>query len=98
MGEIENLLLKHKYIKEATVVINEDAIKDKNITAYIISTEELLEGELREYLKEKLPEYIIPAYFIRLEKIPLTPNGKLDKNALPKPELKAERDYVAPRN
>ncbi|HLP46738.1 MAG TPA: amino acid adenylation domain-containing protein, partial [Candidatus Kapabacteria bacterium] len=98
VGEIENQLLKHKHIKEAVVILNEDARKDKNLTAYIVSTEEILESELREYLEEKLPDYMIPSYFVRLEKIPLTPNGKLDRKALPKPGLQAGKCYIAPRD
>ncbi|MCU0290187.1 MAG: condensation domain-containing protein, partial [Acidobacteria bacterium] len=98
LGEIENQLLKHIHIKEAVIVINEDAIKDKNLTAYIISSKELLDNELREYLQKKLPDYMIPSYFVRLEKIPLTPNGKIDRKALPKPELKAGDGYLAPRD
>jgi thioesterase domain-containing protein/acyl carrier protein len=97
LGEIENQLLKHKNIKEAVVVINEDAIKDKNLTAYIISSGELLEIELREYLKVKLPEYMIPSRFVQIEKIPLTPNGKIDRKALPKPGLTPGEGYAAPR-
>ena len=78
-GEIENRLLKHKDIKEAVVVVNEDGGGDKNLTAYIVSTGELLETELREYLLEELPDYMIPSYFVALGKIPLTPNGKIDR-------------------
>jgi amino acid adenylation domain-containing protein len=98
LGEIENQLLKHKYIKEAVVLINEDTIKDKNLSAYIVPTEEILESELREYLQEKLPDYMIPSYFVQLEKIPLTSNGKIDRKVLPEPELKSNENYVAPQD
>ncbi len=57
-----------------------------------------LASELREYLLEELPEYMIPAHFVVMEKIPLTPNGKVDRKALPHPEIKAGRGYIAPRN
>ncbi|MCU0286404.1 MAG: amino acid adenylation domain-containing protein, partial [Acidobacteria bacterium] len=98
LGEIENQLLKHKCIKEAVVVINVNTMKDKNLTAYVISTDKLLEIELREYLQQKLPDYMIPSHFVQLEKIPLTPNGKLDRKALPKPELKVSESYIAPKD
>ncbi|MCU0289179.1 MAG: amino acid adenylation domain-containing protein, partial [Acidobacteria bacterium] len=98
VGEIENQLIKHVNIKEAIVVVNEDGLKDKKLTAYIVSSEELLESELREYLQQKLPDYMIPSYFVQLEKIPLTLNGKLDRKALPKPELQAGKYYIAPRD
>ncbi|HLP45176.1 MAG TPA: amino acid adenylation domain-containing protein [Candidatus Kapabacteria bacterium] len=98
LGEIENRLLKHKHIKEAVVLVNENEGKDKNLIAYIVSSSELLETKLREYLREELPDYMLPSHFVPLEKIPLTPNGKLDRKALPKPELKAGDSYIAPRN
>ena len=53
---------------------------------------------VREFLSKELPDYMIPSYFVRLEKIPLTPNGKVDRKALPKPGLKAGESYIAPRN
>ena len=54
--------------------------------------------ELRESLAKELPDYMIPSYFVPLEKIPLTPNGKIDRKALPKPELKAGEVILAPRD
>ena len=95
-GEIENCLLKHKNITEALLVVNEDEKSEKSLTAYFIAAGELLESELKEYLQKELPEYMIPAYFVRLEKIPLTPNGKIDREALPKPVLKTSEAYTAP--
>ncbi|HLP46187.1 MAG TPA: condensation domain-containing protein, partial [Candidatus Kapabacteria bacterium] len=98
LGEIENQLLKHKYIKEAVVILNNDAITDKNLTAYIVSIEAFHENELREYLQKNLPDYMIPSYFVQLEKIPLTPNGKVDRKVLPEPRMKAGKSYIAPGN
>ncbi|MDQ1350457.1 MAG: hypothetical protein QG657_759 [Acidobacteriota bacterium] len=97
-GEIENQLLKHKEIKEAVLQAMEDTGEDKSLTAYIVSTGELPESELRQYLQKELPDYMIPSYFVFLEKIPLTANGKIDRGALPKPGLKIGRNYTAPRN
>ncbi|MCU0290189.1 MAG: condensation domain-containing protein, partial [Acidobacteria bacterium] len=99
LGEIENLLLKHTQVKDAVAVIKEDNSIDKNIIAYVVSeSEDLLDSELREYLLKDLPGYMIPAYFVRLDKIPLTPSGKVDRKALPEPELKIGEGYSAPRN
>jgi amino acid adenylation domain-containing protein len=97
LAEIENQLLKHVKIKKALVVINE-APGDKYLCAYIVSDGELEVSELREYLVKYLPDYMIPSYFSRIEKILLTPNGKIDRKALPAPGITAGEDYVAPRN
>ncbi|MDQ1353576.1 MAG: hypothetical protein QG657_3882, partial [Acidobacteriota bacterium] len=87
LGEIENRLLNHPGVKDALVMAREEANGDKYLCAYIISESELVISELRVYLSMILPEYMIPSYFMQLDKIPLTPNGKLDKKALPDPEI-----------
>jgi len=97
LGEIENTLLQHESIKKAAVVVKEN--KEKYICAYVVSDKPLSDLDLKGYLKERLPEYMIPAYFISLEKMPLTPNGKLDRRALPEPSLDdILNEYEAPRN
>ncbi len=98
LGEIESLLLNYPGIKEAVVLAQEEEKSDKYLCAYIVSDSEYRMAELREYLLKQLPDYMIPSYFARLEKIPLTSNGKVDRKALPKPEVKAEQHYRAPRN
>ena len=100
LGEIESQLLRHGLIKEAIVITREDANGDKNLYAYIVSDEELTISELREYLSKELPEYMIPSYFIQIEKIPLTQNGKVDRKALPEPgwSMNTGMEYTAPRN
>ncbi|HEX3045261.1 MAG TPA: amino acid adenylation domain-containing protein [Bacillota bacterium] len=97
MGEIEAQLLKHEAIQETIVVVKEDG-SGKNLCAYFVSERELTIPELREYLAKDLPDYMIPAYFIRLEKMPLTPNGKIDQKALPEPSgiIDTGVAYVAP--
>jgi amino acid adenylation domain-containing protein len=97
LGEIESQLLKHEAIKEAAVIIKETS-NDKHICAYIVSGRELNVSELREYLTGVLPDYMVPLYFVQLDAIPLTPNGKVDMKALPEPETKAETMYIAPRD
>ncbi len=100
LGEIENELLKHNKIKEAIVIAKEDNIKNKYLCAYIAGEAELNSKELREHLSNNLPEYMIPAYFIQLEQLPLTANGKVDRKALPDPDgnITTGAEYVAPRN
>jgi amino acid adenylation domain-containing protein/non-ribosomal peptide synthase protein (TIGR01720 family) len=101
LGEIENRLLRHGEIKEAVVVAKEGEGKARYLCAYIAARRELTLLELREYLAGYLPGYMIPAYFVHLEKIPLTPNGKLDRRALPEPAesgLESGLEYLEPRN
>jgi amino acid adenylation domain-containing protein len=103
LGEIENVLSGHKDIKEAVVSAKQNKNQDKQLVAYIItdSNKELKSADLRTFLKEKLPEYMIPSVFVRMEKFPLTPNGKIDRKALPEPEsgkINIGSAHVAPRN
>jgi len=98
LGEIENRLLKHDRIKDTVVAVNEDESDDKSLTAYFVSDAVLAVTQLRDYLLKDLPDYMIPSYFVRLEEIPLTPNGKVDRKALPGPGLKVGESYTAPGN
>ena len=98
LGEIESRLLNHPGVKEVVVLAREEESGDKYLCAYVVSNDENVVSELREYLAEELPEYMIPAYFMRLEKIPLTASGKVDRKALPEPVLHSGTCYVAPRD
>ncbi|MBU3093333.1 amino acid adenylation domain-containing protein [Clostridium sp. CF011] len=100
LGEIENQLLRQENIKEAVVVDREDKKGNKYLCAYIVLKKEMTVAELRESLSKELPDYMIPAYFIQIEKIPLTPNGKIDRKALPEPdgEISTGVEYAVPRN
>ncbi|MBW9155186.1 amino acid adenylation domain-containing protein [Clostridium tagluense] len=99
LGEIENRLLQHKEVKEVAVIVSENQEKEKSICAYITSERELNQLNLKSYLKETLPEYMIPTYFVKIDNMPLTNNGKLDKKTLPKPNLDDSLNkYEAPRN
>ncbi|HLP61087.1 MAG TPA: SDR family oxidoreductase, partial [Candidatus Deferrimicrobium sp.] len=100
LGEIEGRLAKHPGIKEAVVLMQEEVKEkgDKYLCAYVVSDDESVISQLREYLLKELPDYMIPSYFVPLEKIPLTPNGKVNREALPKPGLKIGESYRAPRN
>ncbi|HLP47317.1 MAG TPA: amino acid adenylation domain-containing protein, partial [Candidatus Kapabacteria bacterium] len=97
-GEIENRLLKHDDIRDAVVIAKKD--KDSNIflTAYIVSDIDLSISQLREFVANELPEYMIPAYFVRVQQIPLTLNGKLDKSKLPEPDVIRGEEYIPPAN
>ncbi len=99
-GEIETRLAKHKNVKEAVVIAKEDADNSKYLCAYITTKKDLLITELREYLSMELPEYMIPSYFVQLERIPLTPNGKIDRKSLPEPVRSSQSgvEYEAPTN
>jgi tyrocidine synthetase-3 len=101
LGEIELSLLCHESIREAVVMAKEDIDgKGKYLCAYYVSEQKLTVLELREYLGKGLPDYMIPSYFVHLEKLPLTFNGKLDRKALPEPDGKVNTgvEYMAPRD
>ncbi len=102
LGEIENLLLNHEAVKE--VVVDVVSTGDQSLCAYIVVDREFETtgtanaGEFREYLSRMLPDYMIPSYFVFLEKLPLTSSGKVDRKSLPEPDIgPEEEEYVAPR-
>jgi len=98
-GEIENRLSTHGAIKEAVVQCRDDETGNRYLCAYIVpnSASQLPSGELREFLLKYLPGYMIPLYFIPLERLPLTPNGKIDRKALPEPVVTFDKKYTAYR-
>ncbi|PJI07373.1 MULTISPECIES: non-ribosomal peptide synthetase [Clostridium] len=99
IGEIENTLLKLEGIKE-TVVDAKGKEESKRLCAYYVGEKEYRVGELREELKKSLPDYMLPSYFIKIDKMPLTINGKVDRKALPEPQGKINTgaEYEAARN
>ncbi len=86
IGEIEARLLEMSEISETTVIAKDDQNGNKYLCAYYVADIEMKIADLRAWLAEKLPAYMTPAYFIQLEKMPVTVNGKIDRNALPAPE------------
>ncbi|PZO88509.1 MAG: hypothetical protein DI626_01615, partial [Micavibrio aeruginosavorus] len=103
LGEIEAALDMHPDIKECVVVAREDTPGKKYLIAYIVTKSEapLASKELREYLGKGLSEAMIPAHFVNLDTMPLSPNGKIDRQKLPAPEhdrTQSAAQYVAPRN
>lgn len=102
LGEIETVLWQHPDVQEAVVVAREFSPGDQRLVAYVVPKPELPEmnvGNLRRFLKQKLPDYTIPSRFVQLSALPLTANGKVDRKALPAPtqSLNGNEKFVAPR-
>ncbi|MEH2102809.1 MAG: amino acid adenylation domain-containing protein [Nostoc sp.] len=101
LGEIEALLAAHPNVWESVVVVQEDEPGNKHLVAYVVSNQKqsLTVAQLRRFLSEQLPSYMVPGAFVMLESLPLTSNGKVDRRALPAPESREgiEVSFVAPR-
>ena len=87
LGEIEAALAAVPHVRECVVIAREDVSGDKRLVAYVVADVELNQAQLRTLLKATLPDYMIPSAFVMLERLPLNPNGKLDRNSLPDPSL-----------
>ncbi|HLP59148.1 MAG TPA: AMP-binding protein, partial [Candidatus Deferrimicrobium sp.] len=98
LGEIENRLLQCKEIKEAVVLAREDSNSQKYLCAYVVPIGILKIEDVKQALLKNLPDYMIPSFFIPLEQIPLTANGKIDTLALPIPDAVGPTPYVTPIN
>ncbi|MEO7330150.1 MAG: amino acid adenylation domain-containing protein, partial [Minicystis sp.] len=100
-GEIEAVLQQHEGVREALVFPREYGPGDKRLVAYLVPEQIPGPGvdELRAFLRAQMPEYMVPSSFVKMEAFPLTPNGKIDRRALPDPEVGAavEDTFVAPR-
>jgi len=98
-GEVEAVLREQEGVRDAAVTVREDAPGGKCLVAYVVAGEgaALSVSDLRSRLGARLPEYMVPAAFVALERLPLTPSGKTDLRALPAPRWGAERAYLAPR-
>ena len=101
LGEIEARMKDVEAINNCVVVLREDRPGDQRLAAYYVAREgrTVSVTDLRSHLHMKLPEYMVPQYFVELPSIPLTPNGKVDRKALPQPDVDgvSDREYVAPR-
>lgn len=100
LGEITNRLLKHPSVEKATVVAHTNETGQSYLCTYFTATDPWSVHELRQHMMKELPEYMVPAFFMELEQIPLTPNGKIDKKALPKPDgmVQIGAKYTSPTN
>ena len=100
LGEIEAVLNSRPQIQQAVVIAREDNPGEKRLVAYVVVKEETIDvNQLRTHIKEKLPDYMVPSAFVCLETFPLTPNGKIDRKALPAVDGEIFRieKYIAPR-
>ncbi|MDO8954749.1 MAG: amino acid adenylation domain-containing protein [Gammaproteobacteria bacterium] len=103
LGDIESKLICHEDIKQAVVIAkshiaNQNEKTDKYLAAYYVADNKLDDSNLYDFLATLLPEYMLPAVFIHLDKLPLTINGKLNTKALPDPKFNTTNNYVAPSN
>ncbi len=91
LGEIETRLRRHPAVADSVVVAREDVPDDHRLVAYVVAKQngKPYNGEWKAYLRESLPEYMVPTAFVTLDRLPLTPNGKIDRNALPQPTRSA---------
>jgi acyl carrier protein len=101
LGEIETVLSQHPEVQASVALAREDEPGDKRLVGYVVPLEESLStSDLRRYLQARLPDYMVPAHFVMLDALPVTPNGKVDRKALPAlsgTRGSLETSYVAPR-
>jgi amino acid adenylation domain-containing protein len=101
LGEIETELRQHDKVEECVVVLKEEEPGDQRLIAYIVAGQKMnpTSQELRVHLKQRMPDYMLPTAFVMLDAMPLSPNGKVDRRALPEPERARpeETEMVAPR-
>jgi len=100
LGEVEMALTQHEAVKQAIVLAREDATGEKRLVGYVVMEGEWREqrvSELRSYLMERLPEYMAPSAWVVLDELPYTPNGKIDRRALPEPDNFGPQSGCGPR-
>ncbi len=100
IGEIENKLLKHPNVKKCVVLPKQNGSADSFLVAYIVAKKEVSSDELKDYIRNLVPSYMIPSYFVFLDKIPINTNGKTDRKALLEMDIQVDtnKKYIAPRN
>jgi amino acid adenylation domain-containing protein len=90
LGEIESALSRHAGIEQAVVVALDDLPGGRRLVAYVVGDVSPGEADLSKYLHAELPDYMVPSAFVKMKQLPMTPNGKIDRKALPRPDLKSE--------
>jgi acyl carrier protein len=100
LGEIETVLEQCPSVQQAVVIAKEDSQHNKRLVGYIVSEGPIEKEIINNYLKGKLPAYMVPALWVEMESLPLTPNGKINRKALPDPDISgaSSNSYEAPRN
>nr|WP_315221843.1 non-ribosomal peptide synthetase [uncultured Flavobacterium sp.] len=100
LGEIENVILQYSEDLNQVIVETKEVNGEKVLVAYLVSSTDMDKSELRSFLQEKLPDYMVPSFYPKLDKIPLTTNGKIDRKALPSisGEDIVRKEYIAPRS
>ncbi|OYD86628.1 hypothetical protein CDG77_34005 [Nostoc sp. 'Peltigera membranacea cyanobiont' 213] len=102
LGEIESVLTQHPSVLQAVILDRKDQLGNKNLVAYVVLNQLAFNpNELRHFLRDKLPDYMIPHAFVQMDALPLTPNGKINRHALPAPDLSQislENGFVAPHS
>jgi amino acid adenylation domain-containing protein/thioester reductase-like protein len=96
LGDIETALSQHSAIRESVVIAREDSAGNPQLVAYVVA-QNLRSIEIRSWLKERLPSYMVPATVVFMDRLPLTPNLKVDRRALPAPTFEIEEEVVLPR-
>jgi amino acid adenylation domain-containing protein len=98
LGEIEKKILEYTGVKKAVVTAKIDSQDKKILCAYYVTEKEIIQQDIKDYLIAELPEYMVPAYYMELEKFPQTSSGKVDTKALPEPKIVARVQYVPPED
>ena len=103
LGEVETTIEQHPSVRATVACVCEDSRQEKRLVAFVVAAEQTKINviELRNYLKDRLPSYMLPSTVVTLDELPLTPNGKVDYDALPKPDNTwpdVRNSFVAPRN
>lgn len=99
LGEIESVLSDYQHVQECVVICREDTPGNKRLVAYVVGDDDLDISALKEYIKQKLPDYMVPSVVVPLTSLPLSPSGKIDRKALPAPSavFSQSSDFVAPK-
>ena len=98
LGEVEQHLSQHVDIKQCTVIAQKDTLGSYHLAAYFSSTNALSSNEIKAFLKQQLPDFMVPSAFMQLPELPISANGKVDKKRLPEIEIERHHEYLAPRN